>query len=41
MLKYENDVLHKDVKNNSIIMNHIWAANGQCMSEPTGKILCM
>ena len=37
----KNDVLHKDVKNNSIIMNHIWAANGPSMSEPIGKILCM
>ena len=41
MLKGESDVLYKDLKYNSIIMNPIWAANGQCMSEPIGNVLCM
>lgn len=37
MLADENDGFYKDVKYNSIIMNHIWATNGHCMSEPKGR----
>ena len=41
MLKDEDDGFYKDAKYNSIIMNHIWATKGHCMSEPIGKVLCM